>query len=44
MNVLCIYLGERRGAYMNLYGNTLSTFTTEPLDGYLRNLVGVKYS
>ena len=31
---MCIYM----------YGNTLSTLTTESLDGYSANLVGIKYS
>ena len=29
---------------MYMYGNTLSAFTTEPLNGCLRNLVGMKCS
>ena len=29
---------------MYMYGNTESAFTTELLDGYLPNLVGIKYS
>ena len=29
---------------MYMYGITQSAFTTEPLNGYLRNLVGMKYS
>ena len=28
---------------MYMYGNTKSVFTTESLDGYLPNLVGIKY-
>ena len=29
---------------MYMYGNTESALTTELLDGYLPNLVGIKYS
>ena len=29
--------------YMYMYGNTYKAFPTEPLDGGLRNLVGMKY-
>ena len=29
---------------MYMYGNASSAFTTEPLDGCVRNLVGMKYS
>ena len=29
---------------MYMYGNTESAFTTESLDGYLPNLLGIKYS
>ena len=46
MNFWCIYLGkERGGAVMHMYvwEHTVS-FTTEPLDGCLRNLIGMKFS
>ena len=45
MNVLCIYLDEK-GVHLCtfMYWNTLSAFTTEPLDGCLRNSVDMKYS
>ena len=29
---------------MYMYGNTESALTTESLDGYLPNLVGIQYS
>ena len=48
INFLCIYLDEGRGGGVHLcmymYWNTKSAFTTELLDGCLRNLVGMKYS
>ena len=43
MNFLWIYLGEGKGGAC-IYRNTWSAFTTELLDGYLQNLVGMKYS
>ena len=49
MNFLFIYLGEKKGGggalvYVYMYWNTESALTTESLDGYLPNLVGIKYS
>ena len=45
MNFLCIYLGEKRGGCTNAcicMGTHSQPFTTEPLNGCLRNLVGMK--
>ena len=42
-----IYFDEGRKGCTNamyMYGNTLSAFPTEPLDGCIRNLVEMKYS
>ena len=47
MNFLFIYLGEKKGGAlkcMYMYLNTESALTTESLDGYLPNLVGINYS
>ena len=48
MNFLCIYLGEKGGgggALMHVYvWEHIAAFTTVPLDGCLRNLVGIKCS
>ena len=47
MNFLWIYLGEKGGGalmHVHMYGNTLPAFTTEPVNGCLRNLVGMKCS
>ena len=46
MNFLCIYLGEKRGvALMHVYvWEHIAAFTTVLLDGWLRNLVGMKCS
>ena len=48
-NDFFMYLFRRRkggGALMHVYvlENVVIAFTTEPLDGYLRNLVGMKCS
>ena len=42
-----MYIGERRGGVvlMHVYvWEKMSAFSTEPIDGYLRNLVGMKCS
>ena len=44
MNFLCIYLGEKGGVHVYEWEHIVSAFTTEPLDGCLRNLVGMKCS
>ena len=43
MNFLFIHLGEKRGGAL-VYVYVLSALTIESLDGYLPNLVGIKYS
>ena len=48
MNFLCIYLGEKRGGGCTnaciCMGTHSQPFTTEPLNGCLRNFVGMKCS
>ena len=49
MNILGFYLGKEGGGalmhvYIYIYGNTKSVFSTEPLDGCLRNMVRMNYS
>ena len=47
MNFLCIYLREKKGGGSTnacICMGTQSAFTTEPLNGCLRNLVGMKWS